>query len=607
MSCRLGSLVIGFCLALTTQSAHAGETLFNHNYALVIGIGSYADRYWPHLAYARRDAEGMAAFLKSQGYEVYELYDGDATRTNILTALGEQIALKLAEQDRVVVFFSGHGATRTVGVEDFGYIIPYDGGQRYGTWISMTEMREASRQMSAARHQLFIFDSCYGGQIGIKGVLSITNEDHPRYIEKISLDKARQYLTAGGKNQVVLAGGPEGYSYFTGYLLKALNGAADFNGDTYITVDELAAYLGPAASNWDQTPVVGSLYGHEQGNFWFRTPGTTVSSSAVVAARSGPPRFGLKGEFHNMAGLGGPMTSAPTLDPRATAERRGVVFRDSLSDGSACDSCPEMVVLPPGELRVGSQRGSIEGSLAVGRYEVSFAEWDACVDDGGCNHRPDDRGWGRRDRPVINLSWWDANEYAMWLSKETGKYYRIPTETEWEYAARAGSTTERFWGENADEACAFANVYDQSSKQRFEDRFHWPSHACNDGFAQTAPVGTFRPNDFGLYDMLGNVREWTWEKALRGGSWSKEPNFVTSANRHYPKDPAGRGDDIGFRVARDLDAEELALLTSVSASSSAAPQRRPRVPRRTGCPGRRSPRSAPRGTACGSAYPSQHR
>jgi hypothetical protein len=593
---RFESLVAALLLTLAALPAQARDNLFAASYALVIGVGKYSDRYWPNLPYANKDARGISAFLVDQGYQVYELYDEKATRANILTALGEQIAPKLTEDDRVVVFFSGHGATRTIGGEDFGYIIPFDGGQHYGMWISMTEMREASRQMAAARHQLFIFDSCYGGQFATKGPLSAISGIHPRYIEKISRDKARQYLTAGGKNEVVLVGGPNGYSYFTGYLLNALNGAADFNSDSYITMSELAAYLGPAASNWDHTPRWGSLYGHEQGNFWFRTPGPAGSSGAAVVARSAPPRFGLKGNPHNMPGLGGPTTFAPTLIARPTAEGPGTVFRDSLSDGSECALCPEMVVLLPAELRVGSHPIGIQGPLAIGRYEVTFAEWDACVDEGGCSHRPDDMGWGRGNRPVVNVSSWDAHEFTVWLSKKTGKSYRVPRETEWEFAARAGSTTARFWGEDAGQACAFANVNDQSSK------LPWKIHACDDGFPQTAPVGEFLPNDFGLYDMLGNVREWTEEQALRGGSWSKQPEYVTSANR-YPEDPAKRAYDIGFRVVRALDTQEMARLTSASASATAAPRRTPRAPRRTGCRGRRSPREVPRNRACGSACP----
>lgn len=136
----------------------------------------------------------------------------------------------------------------------------------------MTEMREMSAQMLKARHQLFIFDSCYGGSIGNKAA-TIAAGGGPRHIEKVSSNRARQFLTAGGKNEQVLAGGPHGYSYFTGYLLDALQGKADRDRDTYVTMSELSAYLLSAASTWEHTPRWGVMPEHEQGEFWFRVPG----------------------------------------------------------------------------------------------------------------------------------------------------------------------------------------------------------------------------------------------------------------------------------------------------------------------------------------------
>jgi uncharacterized caspase-like protein len=551
------SFLIGMMFStFSIYQASAGERLFEDSYALVVGVGHFANKHWPTLTHARKDAEGVAQFLALQGYDVYEIYDENATRTNILTVLGEQIAPELTEDDRVVVLFSGHGETRTISGEDFGYIIPYDGDQRYGTWISMTEMREASRQMTAARHQLFIFDACYGGQFAAKGVLSATSEDHPRYVEKISRDKARQYLTAGGKNEVVLAGGPHGYSYFTGYLLSALKGAADFNGDTYITMSELAAYLGPAASNWDHTPRWGSLYGHEQGNFWFRAPEAVAWSSGAVLAGSTPPRFGLKGDSdsapqHTEQGAMATSLLPPTARGPSVTERAGMVFRDRLADGRPCPYCPEMVSVPPGKVVTGPQPVSIERPFAIGKYEVTFSEWDACVENRGCSYKPSDQGWGRDTKPVINVSWNDAKEYVNWLSNRTGKSYRLLSELEWEYAARAGVTDERFWDGESAEACQFANVHDWAS-QRQNPSFSWPIHDCDDGFVHTAPVGSFQPNDFSLADVLGNVREWTEERVLRGGSWSKEPKYVHLGNRHLEAADK-HADDIGLRIARDLE------------------------------------------------------
>jgi len=279
MSCLLFRTVLLVCIVCLASATHARGNLFGKSYALVVGIDDYASRDWPSLSYGRKDAKAIEAFLEMQGYEITALYGEEATRENILWALGGKIAPKLTGRDRVMVFFSGHGETRELGWRDYGYIIPYDGTDKFSSWISMAEMRELSEQMLKARHQLFIFDSCYGGSIGRKAG-EPARETHPRYIEKVSANRARQFLTAGGKNEQVRAGGPHGYSYFTGHLMEALNGKGDLNEDTYVTMTELASYLLPAASNWDHTPRWGVLPEHEQGEFWFRVPGevSTVSS-----------------------------------------------------------------------------------------------------------------------------------------------------------------------------------------------------------------------------------------------------------------------------------------------------------------------------------------
>ena len=116
-----------------------------------------------------------------------------------------------------------------------------------------------------------------------------------------------------------------------------------------------------------------------------------------------------------------------------------------------------------------------------------------------------------------NVSWYGAVAYIDWLNQETetGKKYRLPTEAEWEYAARAGTSTVRFWGDSPDDACQYANVYDQTSKK--ENGYSWKNHNCDDGYSNTAPIGSFLANSFGLHDMLGNVWEWC---ADRYGSYS---------------------------------------------------------------------------------------
>ena len=179
-------------------------------------------------------------------------------------------------------------------------------------------------------------------------------------------------------------------------------------------------------------------------------------------------------------------------------EKRCLKPRDSFKD---CPDCPEMVVVPAGEFMMGSSDGganvkpphkvTINARFAVGKFDVTFAEWDACVSARGCKRKPEDQGWGRT-RPVINVSRDDATkEYLRWLSRKTGKKYRLLTEAEWEYAARAGSSAEYTWGN--DIGTNRANCIGCGSQ--------WDNK-------ETAPAGSFAANAFGLHDVHGKVYQW---------------------------------------------------------------------------------------------------
>ena len=254
-------------------------------------------------------------------------------------------------------------------------------------------------------------------------------------------------------------------------------------------------------------------------------------------------------EFTLWTGETGEQSGGSTDDPPPDDNDHGVEVGERFQD---CADCPEMIVVPAGSYRV-----TISEPFAVGVYEVTFTEWDACRQAGGCGHSPDDEGWGRGNRPVINVSWDHAQQYVGWLSEETGKKYRLLSESEWEYVARAGTTTRYHWGD--DIGRNRANCYGCGS--------HWDGE-------KTAPVGSFSPNAFGLYDTHGNVWEWAqdcwnesyegaptdgraWEsghcgyRVMRGGSWNSPTWFMRSANRlrnpTYTQYSA-----FGFRVARTL-------------------------------------------------------
>ena len=254
-------------------------------------------------------------------------------------------------------------------------------------------------------------------------------------------------------------------------------------------------------------------------------------------------------------------------DALSETREAGEVFKD-------CEHCPEMVVVPSGSFMMGSppseegrrnsegprHRVTIGSPFAVGVYEVTFAEWDACVRDEGCGgYSPNDGGWGRESRPVIYVSWDDAQSYVRWLSRETGEAYRLLNESEWEYAARAGTETRYWWGDDIGQNRA--NCHGCGS--RWDD---------NRKTARTAPVGSFAANAFGLHDVHGNVLEWvqdcwwgsyddalddgsTWERGdcsrrnRRGGSWLNGPEDLRAALRSWLV-TGDRYEHVGFRVAR---------------------------------------------------------
>ena len=199
----------------------------------------------------------------------------------------------------------------------------------------------------------------------------------------------------------------------------------------------------------------------------------------------------------------------------AAAGKNGQLFASGSKD---CEVCPEMVVIPAGSYTMGANDISedekpphpvtVPQQFAAGRFEITFDEWDACVRERGCAHNPGDQGWGRGKRPVINVSWNDARQYTLWLSTKTGKTYRLLSEAEWEYLARAGTTTPFYTGTSINPKQA---NYDTS--QSFGGSATVPSKQ------QTAPVGSYDPNKFGLYDMHGNVWEWTedcWNVNYKG-------------------------------------------------------------------------------------------
>lgn len=294
------------------------------------------------------------------------------------------------------------------------------------------------------------------------------------------------------------------------------------------------------ASNSEQVPwVVSSLID----DFYFSR--RAAPPPPPVAAPAPPP-------------TAAPAPPRPPPAAAPTPARGPEIIRD-------CPECGEMVAIRPGAFDMGSvafdmekpvHRVTIAKPFAIGRREVTFEEWDRCVTAGACKYRPDDRGWGRGERPVINVSWDDAQVFVRWLTERTGRKYRLPSEAEWEYAARAGTSTSYWWGR--DIGSRHANCRD-----------------CGSGTTlQTVPGGTFDANPFGLYDTAGNAAEWVedcwnenyrgapqdgaaWltgqcrQRVLRGGSFDSQSRYLRSMSR-FRYDADVRYYANGFRVVREM-------------------------------------------------------
>ncbi len=585
---RVGLLIVALAALGGLPAADAAERV-----ALVIGNGNYA--HAPRLNATEHDAKEMAKALTKLGFRVTgPLLDQD--KTEMETALGD-----FGEQARgaaaAVVYFSGHG----MEVGGTNYLIPVNAKLQHESraLLEAVPLEVVLTQVGGARNYgLVILDAC---------------RDNPL---------ANQMRLADGRTKDWVGKGlkpvePSGQVYVA-YAAKGGTKAQEGRGPNSLFTTALLNYL----RNYRQDPLpLSNLFGAVREDVLEAT--TRTQEPWLYGA------FGRKPIYLIDAAPTPTPTPTPTPAPVASASvpspfrptvpdeappegsrpQPGQVFRDTLSDGTRG---PALVVIGAGEFWMGSpeseagrepvedagrerrHRVRIERAFALGQTEVTVGEFrrfadatryrtEAERDVGakGCyaydakNDKWDWRaglnwrkpGYEQTDsHPVVCVSWNDANRYLGWLTKETGRNYRLPTEAEWEYAARAGTTTARYWGDGVDaSACGYANVANKE---------HGWSTAfpCSDGYEFTAPVGSFQPNGWKLNDMLGNVWEWTCSAfakeydgseskcskkdttgplAVRGGAWNDGPAWVRSASR-FRDAPADRFNGQGFRLARSL-------------------------------------------------------
>ena len=594
-------------------------SLYKKSYALVIGNDAYTGP-WPRLSNAVKDARLVKEALEAKGFEV--TYRTNVTSRELVDAF-EAFFLEIGEDPdaRLFVWYAGHGYSE----RGEGYLVPIDapdtseGGRFRRKALSLRRMGEYARD-ALALHIFAVFDSCFAGTI-----FNVGRDKPPPVITRATTRPVRQFLTSGDAGQAVSDDG-----IFRKLFLRAIAGEvrADANSDGFLSASELGLFLSGEITNYSngtQTPRSGKLNDPElnQGDFIFQLAGNrstplagnpdkenlfwqsvqgSGNSAMYEAYLSQYPSGAFAAlarlkitelqKFQQVSRAKPPKVTPPSLPVTPVVG----VFPPKAESFKDCPNCPEMIRIPAGKFRMGHIQDvgavytkparpvreiRIEFPFAISRYEVTFNEYDKFTDATG-RPRLADKTWGRGRHPALRMPRADAVAYTKWLSEKTGKFYRLPTEAEWEYAARGGRETNFWWGDAADpnHANFGAGVTGWLPAPLVKE---------GDKYPNTSPVGAFPPNPFGLYDMHGNLWEFVEDCyhdgyagapddssarldapkseldeeddptreceifALRGGSAGYVPSYGMSAARIGLNWAAAGFLHFGIRLVRDLD------------------------------------------------------
>jgi formylglycine-generating enzyme required for sulfatase activity len=591
---RLGVMVLGAWL-VTTPALAAQRA------ALIIGNSQY--KGISPLRNPVNDAEDVSRKLKDLGFDTILIKNGSLDE--MVRGL-KSFQAKLEKNGTAVFYYAGHGVQ--VGGQNF--LLPVtanlDDDDSLKRQAIMLQDDVISRlAASGARNKIVIIDACRNNPF--KSLTRAAERGLARMDIESKTSTVGLMMLFSAKPDQKAQDGDGRNSPFTQKLLEYL-------GEPGLTVPQLFSKLQKGVL--DLTGQKQEVYheGDMLADFSFK-PGAAAMVTATAVPVPGPYDAELlfwetiknsqnikdyeayrrqypAGRFLALAenriedlGRSGNRTPAATVAQPGREGRKGVL-RDCSESW-----CPELVVIPAGKFTMGSPKGEgtadetpqhpaqISVSLAVGKYEVTRGQFARFIQDSGYDAGKDWAAYSLNGKsqednhPVINVSWRDAKAYARWLETKTGKPYRLLTEAEWEYAARAGRATPWVSGDVSTQTCAYGNVADNTAKQ-FNSKYA-KAALCDDGVAFTAPVGRYKPNAFGLHDTMGNVWEWVedcwhdnytgapangsaWtggdcsQRVLRGGSWSDIPDKTRSANRiKFRSD--GRDNSAGFRVVRNAD------------------------------------------------------
>ncbi|CAK8711227.1 hypothetical protein KKHLCK_00220 [Candidatus Electrothrix laxa] len=546
------------------------------SFALICGISKYPKMKGEKgdLVPAAEDIRKLQRYLKRYEFfdEIVVLRNEQVTLPNLEYFLQTYFSARLKKfpKSRFLFAYSGHGMTEN----NKGYLLKSTARnlKDKGHALHINVLKVYIDEVVAAGHQvLVLLNSCHSG----------TFLKRP-YGEVVLLPKYRgaHAITAGGPSELAWHIDEVGSgSIFYEKLLAGISGIADVEKDGIVTACELHSYLKreiQMVTDQGQNPQMGDISLHGSlGEFFFLNRDTSLVQQKRVKI-SGGTSMGISVE-EVVVTPPAPVQSKPVQPKTWTEPITGMEF---VRVEGGCFQMGQME----------KEKKQLIAEVGQGDYDSYFEDelprHKVCVDDFWMAKyevtnrqfrlfRPEHdsgeykgKSLNGEKQPVVEVSREDARDYAVWLARQSGKKIRLPTEAEWEYAARAGTDTARFWGDAADDACRYANVADQTAKKSWPD---WTIHNCDDGYAVSASIGSFWANAFGLHDMLGNVWEWCADwygedyyassskdnptgpssgsyRVIRGGSWYDDPGCVRSANRSRST-PDRRGNGLGFRLA----------------------------------------------------------
>jgi sulfatase modifying factor 1 len=551
----LPAVLLAAAVLLVLGSA-AAQPAKGEKVALLVGVKEYNDSKLPDLKYTEDDVEDLAKVLRqSGGYACTVLTgargDKDPRARPTLANIERELQALLrgrGKRDTVIVALSGHGLQLTVKDREESFFCPFDADPKDpATLLSLTKVYAGLDGGAGAK--LLLVDACRNdpGDKGAKGLDGTALPNTPA-------GTAALFSCKPGQQSFEDRGWGHGAFFHT--VLKGLGGKADSDGDGVVDFDELSRYVRK------QVPVL-------------------VKATKGQEAEQEPNFVG------NLTDL------VPLVRLAAATEELPKALTAKAVD-------MEFVLIPAGTFLMGSpdsdkqasgnekpqHRVMISQPFYLGKYPVTVGQFEAFVDAEGYKTDAEKDGkfvqkpastWRNpgfkqgKNHPVVKVSWNDAVAFCKWLSTKEGRNFQLPTEAQWEYACRAKTTTRYSFGDDEDDLKDYANIADASLKAKCKDAT-W-AKGWDDGYPFTAPVGKFKPNAFGLYDMQGNVWQWCQDyyddkfyqnseindpvnikrpdpdrRVLRGGSWSYEPRSCRAAYRNW-HEPANRNLNYGFRVS----------------------------------------------------------